>query len=138
MNDGIFDDIFNGLSMDENGVLYYGNNVLKYNTYANTYAYADRHDTSGKTKLKSPFDNLNPETEEDIKIVVEYLRIRLEKVLNNPDLVYKLSILDKLDKMDLIEKTVDLEKTVKHLKDRVSNLENMLTELRDLIKDLNK
>ncbi len=61
---------------------------------------------------------------EDLDLVVEFIRRRLELVFDDPDLVYNLKLLENLDKLYLSDR-------IKYLEDKISNLEQELTRLSD-------
>lgn len=87
-------------------------------------------------QLRELLDNLkNTEAEEYIDIVIEFLRKRLEKVLDNPDMVDSLDNLRKLDSLDLAKRVLYLETEVDSLRASLSNVTTKLDKLLEILKN---
>lgn len=87
-------------------------------------------------QLRELLDNLkNTEAEEYIDIVIEFLRKRLEKVLDNPDMVDNLDKLRKLDSLDLANRVSYLETEVDSLRTSLSNVTTKLNKLLEILKN---
>ena len=87
-------------------------------------------------QLRELLDNLkNTEAEEYIDVVIEFLRKRLEKVLDNPDMVDSLDNLRKLDSLDLAKRVLYLETEVDSLRASLSNVTTKLDKLLEILKN---
>lgn len=87
-------------------------------------------------QLRELLDNLkNTEAEEYIDIVIEFLRRRLETVLDNPDMVDNLDKLRKLDSLDLANRVLYLETEVDSLRASLSNVTTKLDKLLEILKN---
>lgn len=88
------------------------------------------------SQLKKLLDNLkNTEAEEYIDIVIEFLRRRLEKVLDNPDMVDSLDKLRELDSLNLADRVLHLENEVYNLKVSLSEVTTKLDKLLAIFKN---
>ena len=88
------------------------------------------------SQLRKLLDNLkNTEAEEYIDIVIEFLRRRLEKVLDNPDMVDNLDKLRKLDSLDLANRVLYLEDEVNNLRASLSEVTTRLDRLLTILKN---
>ncbi len=88
------------------------------------------------SQLRKLLDNLkNTEAEEYIDIVIEFLRRRLEKVLDNPDMVDNLDKLRKLDSLDLVNRVLYLESEVDNLRTSLSEVTFKLDRLLTIFKN---
>ena len=88
------------------------------------------------SRIRELLDNLkNTEAEEYIDIVIEFLRKRLEKVLDNPDMVDNLDKLRKLDSLDLANRVLYLETEVDILRASLSNVTTKLDKLLEILKN---
>lgn len=88
------------------------------------------------SQLRKLLDNLkNTEAEEYIDIVIEFLRRRLEKVLDNPDMVDSLDKLRKLDSLNLADRVLHLENEVDNLRISLSEVTAKLNKLVTILKD---
>ena len=87
-------------------------------------------------QLRELLDNLkNTEAEEYIDIVIEFLRRRLEAVLDNPDMVDSLCKLRELDSLDLANRVSYLETEVDSLRNSLSNVTTKLNKLLEILKN---
>ena len=68
-----------------------------------------------------------------MELVAEYLRKRLEKVMENPDLILKIKLLETIEKEHLIERLRNFESTVSVLEGKIMELENKLDHLQKLV-----
>lgn len=120
------------------GNLFYNGSLLKYQSYDTV-----NYDVGGEvlqvdetSQLKKLLDNLkNTEAEEYIDIVIEFLRRRLEKVLDNPDMVDNLDKLRKLDSLDLANRVLYLETEVVNLRASLYEVTTKLNELVEILKN---
>lgn len=99
--------------------------------------YSDLKAQTGGVSRKSLEDwlNENLESKEDMELVAEYLRKRLEKVMENPDLILKIKLLETIEKEHLIERLRYFESTVSVLEGKIMKLENKLDHLQKLVDD---
>ena len=98
----------------------------------------DKTDQLREDQLRELLDNLkNTEAEEYIDIVIEFLRRRLEAVLDNPDMVDNLDKLRKLDSLDLdlANRVLYLETEVDSLRASLSNVTTKLDKLLEILKN---
>lgn len=77
--------------------------------------------------------NENPDSNEDMELVAEYLRKRLEKVMENPDLILKIKLLETIEKEHLIERLRYSESTITVLENKIKKLEDKLDYLQKLV-----
>ena len=139
MNDDLNN--FDGLCLDSTtGNLFYNGSLLKYQPGV---SYDTLYDVGGgeivvdeTSQLRKLLDNLkNTEAEEYIDIVIEFLRKRLEKVLDNPDMVDNLDKLRKLDSLDLANRVLYLESEVNDLRASLSDVTTKLDRLLTILKN---
>ena len=139
MNDDLNN--FDGLCLDSStGNLLYSGSLLKYQPGV---SYDTLYDVGGgeivvdeTSQLRKLLDNLkNTEAEEYIDIVIEFLRKRLEKVLDNPDMVDNLDKLRKLDSLDLANRVLYLESEVNDLRASLSDVTTKLDRLLTILKN---
>lgn len=100
--------------------------------------YSDIDTTKGGRESRKSLEdwlNENLESKEDMELVAEYLRKRLEKVMENPDLILKIKLLETIEKEHLIERLRYLESTVSVLEGKIMKLENKLDHLQKLVDD---
>lgn len=135
------DDLNNigGLCLDPStGNILYNGSLLKYQpgfSY-DTIVGGKGEIVDETTQLRKLLDNLkNTEAEEYIDIVIEFLRRRLEKVLDNPDMVDNLDKLRKLDSLDLANRVLCLENEVNDLRASLSEVTTKLNKLVTILKD---
>ena len=132
MNDDLNN--YSGLYLDSSmrGFLCAGSGLLDYYQQSgDTYSAIDK-----TSQLRELLDNLkNTEAEEYIDIVIEFLRKRLEKVLDNPDMVDSLDELRKLDSLDLANRVSYLETEVNDLKSSLSEVTTKLDKLLAILKN---
>lgn len=120
------------------GNLLYNSSLLKYQSYDTV-----NYDVGGEVlqidetpQLRKLLDNLkNTEAEEYIDIVIEFLRRRLEKVLDNPDMVDNLDKLRKLDSLDLANRVLYLETEVSNLRASLYEVTIKLNKLVEILKN---
>lgn len=143
MNDDLINN-FDGLCLDSStGNLFYNGSLLKYQpgvSYDTLCSVGG--ELGGKvqvdetSQLRKLLDNLkNTEAEEYIDIVIEFLRRRLEKVLDNPDMVDNLDKLRKLDSLNLANRVLYLEDEVDYLRDSLSEVTTKLNRLLTILKN---
>ena len=77
--------------------------------------------------------NENPESKEDMELVAEYLRKRLEMVMENPDLILKIKLLETIEKEHLVERLRYSESIITVLENKIMKLENKLDYLQKLV-----
>ena len=143
MNDDYLKDFGNLLGIDSK---YFNSNVnsnmwssINFNSPPITTVKVDYSDLkevqTGGVSRKSLEDwlNENPESKEDMELVAEYLRKRLEKVMENPDLILKIKLLETIEKEHLIERLRNFESTVSVLEGKIMELENKLDHLQKLV-----
>ena len=100
--------------------------------------YSNFNTTKGEGESRKSLEdwlNENPESKEDMELVAEYLRKRLEKVMENPDLILKIKLLETIEKEHLIERLRYSESTVSVLEGKIMELENKLDHLQKLVDD---
>lgn len=140
MNDDLNN--FDGLCLDPStGNLLYMGSLLK--SQQNVVSYSTMNHFGGEipqvdetSQLRKLLDNLeNTEAEEYIDIVIEFLRRRLEKVLDNPDMVDNLDKLRKLDSLDLANRVLYLEDEVNNLRNSLSDVTTRLDKLLTILKN---
>lgn len=140
------DDLNNigGLCLDPTtGNLLYNGSLLKYQPGVSYFDTVRVDHVGGEvlqvdetTQLRKLLDNLkNTEAEEYIDIVIEFLRRRLEKVLDNPDMVDNLDKLRKLDSLDLANRVLCLENEVNDLRASLSEVTTKLDRLLTILKN---
>lgn len=100
------------------------------------YSYIDTAQT-GEVSRKSLEDwlNENLESKEDMELVAEYLRKRLEKVMENPDLILKIKLLETIEKEHLVERLRYSESIITVLENKIKKLEDKLDHLQKLVDD---
>ena len=142
MNDDLNNFDFDGLYIDPStGNLLYNCSLLKYQQSGISYGAANYVggeilQVDETSQLRKLLDNLeNTEAEEYIDIVIEFLRRRLEKVLDNPDMVDNLDKLRKLDSLDLANRVLYLEDKVNNLMDSLSDVTARLDKLLTILKN---
>lgn len=138
MNDDLNN--FDGLCLDSTtGNLFYNGSLLKYQpgvSYDTLYDVGGEIVVDETSQLRKLLDNLkNTEAEEYIDIVIEFLRKRLEKVLDNPDMVDNLDKLRKLDSLDLANRVLYLESEVNDLRASLSDVTTKLDRLLTILKN---
>ena len=138
MNDDLNN--FDGLCLDSTtGNLFYNGSLLKYQpgvSYDTLYDVGGEIVVDETSQLRKLLDNLkNTEAEEYIDIVIEFLRKRLEKVLDNPDMVDNLDKLRKLDSLDLANRVLCLESEVNDLRASLSDVTTKLDRLLTILKN---
>lgn len=142
MNDDLIN--FDGLCLDSStGNLLYNGSLLKYQPRVSYFDSVDVDHVGGgilqvdeTSQLRKLLDNLeNTEAEEYIDIVIEFLRRRLEKVLDNPDMVDNLDKLRKLDSLDLANRVLYLEDEVNNLRNSLSDVTTRLDKLLTILKN---
>lgn len=138
MNDDLNN--FDGLCLDSTtGNLLYNGSLLKYQpgvSYDTLYDVGGEIVVDETSQLRKLLDNLkNTEAEEYIDIVIEFLRKRLEKVLDNPDMVDNLDKLRKLDSLDLANRVLYLESEVNDLRASLSDVTTKLDRLLTILKN---
>ena len=133
---------FDGLNLDSStGNLFYNGSLLKYQQSGVSYSAANYVggeilQVDETSQLRKLLDNLkNTEAEEYIDIVIEFLRRRLEKVLDNPDMVDNLDKLRKLDSLDLANSVLYLEDEVNNLRASLSEVTTKLDRLLTILKN---
>ena len=135
MNDDLNNFDVDGLCLDSStGNLFYNGSLLKYQpgvSYDTLYDVGGEIVVDETSQLRKLLDNLkNTEAEEYIDIVIEFLRKRLEKVLDNPDMV------DSLDNLrNLAERVLYLETEVDSLRASLSNVTTKLDKLLEILKN---
>lgn len=143
MNDDLINN-FDGLCLDSStGNLFYRGSILKYQpgvSYDTLYSVGgevrEKVQVDETSQLRELLDNLkNTEAEEYIDIVIEFLRRRLEKVLDNPDMVDNLDKLRKLDSLDLANRVLYLEDEVNNLRNSLSDVTTRLDKLLTILKN---
>lgn len=142
MNDDLNNFDVDGLCLDPStGNLLYNGSLLKYQQSGVSYSAANYVggeilQVDETSQLRKLLDNLkNTEAEEYIDIVIEFLRRRLEKVLDNPDMVDNLDKLRKLDSLDLANRVLYLEDKVNNLRDSLSEVTTRLDRLLTILKN---
>lgn len=138
MNDDLNN--FDGLYLDSStGNLFYKGSLLKYQPgFYETFVGGEGEilQVDETSQLRKLLDNLkNTEAEEYIDIVIEFLRRRLEKVLDNPDMVDNLDKLRKLDSLDLANRVLYLEDEVNNLRNSLSDVTTRLDKLLTILKN---
>lgn len=138
MNDDLNN--FDGLCLDSTtGNLLYNGSLPKYQpgvSYDTLYDVGGEIVVDETSQLRKLLDNLkNTEAEEYIDIVIEFLRKRLEKVLDNPDMVDNLDKLRKLDSLDLANRVLYLESEVNDLRASLSDVTTKLDRLLTILKN---
>lgn len=126
---------FDGLCLASTGNLY--SSFLRSQSYDTVnYVGGEVLQIDETSQLRELLDNLkNTEAEEYIDIVIEFLRRRLEKVLDNPDMVDNLDKLRKLDSLDLANRVLYLEDKVNYLSDSLSEVTIKLDRLLTILKN---
>ena len=142
MNDDLNNFDVDGLCLDSStGNLLYNSSLLKYQQSGVSYSAANYVggeilQVDETSQLRKLLDNLkNTEAEEYIDIVIEFLRKRLEKVLDNPDMVDNLDKLRKLDSLDLANRVLYLESEVNDLRASLSDVTTKLDRLLTILKN---
>ena len=138
MNDDLNN--FDGLCLDSTtGNLLYNGSLLKYQpgvSYDTLYDVGGEIVVDETSQLRKLLDNLkNTEAEEYIDIVIEFLRKRLEKVLDNPDMVDNLDKLRKIDSLYLANRVLYLESEVNDLRASLSDVTTKLDRLLTILKN---
>lgn len=138
MNDDLNN--FDGLYLDPfTGNYLYNGSLLKYNQRGFSYdtiVGGEVLQVDETSQLRKLLDNLkNTEAEEYIDIVIEFLRRRLEKVLDNPDMVDNLDKLRKLDSLNLANRVLYLETEVDNLRASLFEVTTKLNKLVEILKN---
>ena len=88
------------------------------------------------TQLRKLLDSLkDTEAEEYIDIVIEFLRRRLVKVLDNPDMVDSLDKLRELGSLDLTTRISYMESEINRLRASLSDVTTKLDKLLEIFKN---
>lgn len=151
-----------GITVDSDGTIYYnGNRLIRtgWNTsgtiFSNFIGYSSssdlaisnddhsttvsaNHEVEIKDLIKEFLEKASGESKEYLDLITEFLRKRLELILDNPNLVNNLEILENIDKLGLVSKVGLLESEVealesenKILKSRLDKLEQRVYEILD-------
>lgn len=141
-----------GLTVGSDGTIYYNGNCLirtgwntSGTTFSNFIGYSNSdlsisnddhstivsvdHEAEIKDLIKEFLEKASGESKEYLDLITEFLRKRLELILDNPNLVNNLEILENIDKLGLVSRVEALESENKILKSRLDKLEQRVYEI---------
>lgn len=144
-----------GLTVDSSGTIHYNGNIITrsssvlgyfspppptYYTTINSNIDSDsvscNTDINLKDLIKEFLNKDSGDSKEYLDLITEFLRKRLELVLDNPDLVNNLKILETIDKENLITKVEALEVENNELRARLNNLEEKISRILDKFSEI--
>lgn len=138
----------NGLIVDSSGTIYYNGKILTRSsvlgyypplpTYYTTFdgnidsdSISYRTDNNMKDLLEEFLKKDSGDSKEYLDLITEFLRKRLELVLDNPDLVNNLKILETIDKANITAKVEALVIENNELRARICDLERKISRILD-------